>query len=92
LSNLPAAVGFDPVVVASVGSEVADSDLAGRSAALWAEVGDGVVDVDFAGDGAEFFDSGYPATGGKCFLAEVDIEDSSGPGLLRVEWRWAQLE
>jgi hypothetical protein len=43
-------VGFDPVVVAGVGSEVADSGLAGRPAFVGAQVGDGVIDIDGAAD------------------------------------------
>jgi len=44
-------MGFQVVVPSCVGSEVADSGLAGRSAVVGVEVGDGVVDVDSAGDG-----------------------------------------
>jgi len=51
LSNVPAAVGFEVVVSAGVGSKVADSGLAGRSPVVGIQVGDGVVDVHGAGDG-----------------------------------------
>jgi hypothetical protein len=50
LADLPAAVGFDPVVVADVGSEVPDPGLAGRPAFVGAQVGNGVVDSDRAAD------------------------------------------
>ena len=39
LGDLPAAVGFDPVVVAGVGSEVPNSGLAGRPAFVGVQVG-----------------------------------------------------
>jgi hypothetical protein len=48
--DLPAAVGFDPVVVAGVGSEVPDPGLAGRPTFVGAQVGDGVIDIDRAAD------------------------------------------
>ena len=46
LADLPAGVRFQAVVVAGVGSEVADAGLAGRAALVGAEVGNGVVNVD----------------------------------------------
>ena len=39
------------MVAAGVGSEVADSGLAGRPAVVGVEVGDGVIQVDSAADG-----------------------------------------
>ena len=51
MSDVPAAVGFDVVVVSDVGSEVADSGLAGWPAAVGTQVRDGVVGVDVAAYG-----------------------------------------
>jgi hypothetical protein len=51
LSDLPAVVGFDPVVVAGVGSEVPDPGLAGWPAFVGAQIRDGVVDIGGAADG-----------------------------------------
>ncbi len=45
---LASPIGFVVVVAADVGSEVADSGLAGRPAAGGAEVGDGVIHVEAA--------------------------------------------
>jgi len=44
-------VGFQPVGAPYMGSEVADSGLAGRSAAVGAQIGGGVIEVDAAADG-----------------------------------------
>jgi hypothetical protein len=41
-------VGFDPVVVAGVGSEVPDPGLTGRPTFVGTQVGDGVIDIDRA--------------------------------------------
>ena len=50
MSNLPAAEGFEPVMVADMWSEVSDPGLAERPTLVGAEVGDGVVKVDAAAD------------------------------------------
>jgi hypothetical protein len=52
LPDLPASVGFQAVMAAYLGSEVADPGLARRSAAVRAEVGDCVIDIDGTADRA----------------------------------------
>jgi hypothetical protein len=44
-------VGLVPVVPAYVGAEVAEPGLAGRAAAVGAQVGNGVIEVDGSADG-----------------------------------------
>jgi hypothetical protein len=48
LPDLPATEGFDPMMVAGVGSEVSDPGLARRPTLVGAQIGNGVVHIDRA--------------------------------------------
>jgi hypothetical protein len=50
LSDVPPAVGFEVVTTAGIRSEVADPGLAGRPAAVEADIGLGVINIDTATD------------------------------------------
>ena len=79
LADSPAAVSFVVVVAACVGSEVADSGLAGRPALVGAEVGDGVVQVDAAVHGGGVGED----VGG---VAELELFAESGGDFVAVDW------
>jgi hypothetical protein len=82
LADLPAAEGFDPVVVADVRSEVPDSGLARRATLIEADIGAGVVDVDGAAHRV-----GVGEYIGR--IAQQDVFPEAGRDFVAVEWNVA---